>query len=117
MSHKVWIHFQIRSHGRWDVILQSELLLGADPVEIVVFAFLACFVALNPNPQFLKVCNSWIPSLLSGRAGSHWSEAVSECDCSYEEGSQQDTVYDETIIGHMCKNALTRHGASINCES
>lgn len=88
LSHKVWIHFQI--HSPWalgcDITVWATLWFRSS-LDCCVF-FLACFVPLNSQGKFVKVCNSWIRNLLSGRAESRWSEAASKCNCSYEEGCQ-----------------------------
>lgn len=101
------MQFQIHSHGRWDVILQSELLFGPHPVEVVVFSFLACFVPLDSQYKFVKVCRAlgfgvhcqwvqnWDGEPQPVHVGGVWLAKM-----------QSYCMHDETIMGQMCKNAF-----------
>lgn len=109
LSHKGWIRFQIRSHGRWDVMIQSELLLGPDPVQIVVFSFLACFVPLHLSLQqkFVKVCKTL--GLGAGCVQQRDAEPQPAHVTAAMRGLAKTRSYcvpDETVAGNMCRNVF-----------
>lgn len=89
-----------------------------------MFSFRACFVPLNSNSQrkFVKVCKTLGFGICFQRGQNHTGArqqvnvtALTRRGLALAK-MQSYCIHDETIIGHMCKNALTRHGAYIKFE-